>query len=740
MPSLSVAKNDSSHISCRSDVDLIETKTNIPADLLRIKSSSEGPMEPSNKREKYPSGESHFDEREKIHVDEKMKRNVDKDADSSTGDNESTCNGTSNDSKSSPGTGSTSKVTKESQIKDESAKKSDQKERKDHKVSNRVDDGHTKTTEEQSEDGSHPGDIKDNETRKKSAQLEGKDSAYNDEQFDGDEDSKKDQAQMEHKTKHRTKNKERSNGTETLNDTKKDEVGEHTDSIASDTSGNDVARSDTKKEKKSNSNSKSNNSDGRSHVGRKGDPRMHASVAAKINNPTLKLYEALIQGGFEYEADKDADKDDDGVTLVQRKNQLRRRLRKLNIPRDNKFTKKLSLSPIEESNTKTVSHKITDQPFDKPVFPMSMYYQPPHMMHMPQQFGYNMFPPTTRTSLPGPTEKDEDKSTTQSNGDTEDPKTNNENQKESKLNENGESKSSQITPNPHKLPDYPLPPFYPPQSTFGFPPFHLPYPMPPPGYNFEENKEATNDTNGDSSSLADDTEKNSNETEARESSSSNANDKLKLNKSCDRCRRRKVKCDGNDPCNVCVNDRARLRKKTEKQNKSATFNDDYDFGIECCYSYSMKRGPPAGRNKKRKRKGNSKDERNIKPSKSPFPGINMPQGGPSMVPPHMMPPHMMPFYGQFTPPSPMMNNMQQPNVPTSPQNPAPFGMNYPPYPFPFTNNPVTDGIYSQAILAAARSVLIPPGSKSDDADNEKKNESSSSSSSSKDTGTKHCLV
>jgi hypothetical protein len=62
--------------------------------------------------------------------------------------------------------------------------------------------------------------------------------------------------------------------------------------------------------------------------GRKGDPRMHRAVSARLANPRLSLFEALLAGGFEYAADDDSQAlDSDQVTLGQRKNQLSRRLR-----------------------------------------------------------------------------------------------------------------------------------------------------------------------------------------------------------------------------------------------------------------------------------------------------------------------------------------------------------------------------------------------------------------------------
>ena len=55
---------------------------------------------------------------------------------------------------------------------------------------------------------------------------------------------------------------------------------------------------------------------------------MSGSVAARLENPELSLFEALRIGGFDYAADEDASiMDSEKVTLGQRKNQLSRRLR-----------------------------------------------------------------------------------------------------------------------------------------------------------------------------------------------------------------------------------------------------------------------------------------------------------------------------------------------------------------------------------------------------------------------------
>uniref|UniRef100_A0A7S4MWC3 CRAL-TRIO domain-containing protein n=1 Tax=Odontella aurita TaxID=265563 RepID=A0A7S4MWC3_9STRA len=65
-----------------------------------------------------------------------------------------------------------------------------------------------------------------------------------------------------------------------------------------------------------------------------GDPRMEKAIEAKRNDPCMSLLHALIAGGFDYPARKEAGVPDkevkdarDGVSLFQRKNQLCRRLR-----------------------------------------------------------------------------------------------------------------------------------------------------------------------------------------------------------------------------------------------------------------------------------------------------------------------------------------------------------------------------------------------------------------------------
>jgi len=75
-------------------------------------------------------------------------------------------------------------------------------------------------------------------------------------------------------------------------------------------------------------------SPGNSNLGRRGDPRMHKAVAARLANPEMSLLDALIAGGFVFpDGTEGAGKSDrnvydsENVLLCQRKNQLSRRLR-----------------------------------------------------------------------------------------------------------------------------------------------------------------------------------------------------------------------------------------------------------------------------------------------------------------------------------------------------------------------------------------------------------------------------
>ena len=69
-----------------------------------------------------------------------------------------------------------------------------------------------------------------------------------------------------------------------------------------------------------------------SRSGRSGDERMSRAIKAKIQNPNLSSYDALVAGGFVFPKFQKGSKatdifDRDNVSLHQRKNQLSRRLR-----------------------------------------------------------------------------------------------------------------------------------------------------------------------------------------------------------------------------------------------------------------------------------------------------------------------------------------------------------------------------------------------------------------------------
>lgn len=85
-------------------------------------------------------------------------------------------------------------------------------------------------------------------------------------------------------------------------------------------------------------------------LGRKGDPRMHKAVAARIANPSLSPYEALRAGGFEYHGDDSSSLDFENIMLSQRKNQLSRRLRLAKNLGEPTLTSSQSNSPASKGN------------------------------------------------------------------------------------------------------------------------------------------------------------------------------------------------------------------------------------------------------------------------------------------------------------------------------------------------------------------------------------------------------
>uniref|UniRef100_A0A7S4J367 Uncharacterized protein n=1 Tax=Odontella aurita TaxID=265563 RepID=A0A7S4J367_9STRA len=70
-----------------------------------------------------------------------------------------------------------------------------------------------------------------------------------------------------------------------------------------------------------------------SSLGRRGDPRMHRAVTIRLSRPEYPLLDTLVEGGFVFTglrlpgASDRTVRDEDGVMLYQRKNQLNRRIR-----------------------------------------------------------------------------------------------------------------------------------------------------------------------------------------------------------------------------------------------------------------------------------------------------------------------------------------------------------------------------------------------------------------------------
>jgi hypothetical protein len=90
---------------------------------------------------------------------------------------------------------------------------------------------------------------------------------------------------------------------------------------------------------------------------------MHKAVAARLREPGLTLYQALIIGGFNYQSDNEPTSvDEENVTLVQRKNQLSRRIRmaKRSNPKWQDAAQKLSSKAKMSSPMLTESITTTD--------------------------------------------------------------------------------------------------------------------------------------------------------------------------------------------------------------------------------------------------------------------------------------------------------------------------------------------------------------------------------------------
>ncbi|GFH61722.1 predicted protein [Chaetoceros tenuissimus] len=103
--------------------------------------------------------------------------------------------------------------------------------------------------------------------------------------------------------------------------------------------------------------------------GRRGDPRMHKSVEARLADPSISLLGALLKGGFKFpgysndettlnsqeSTSKDGVSereiyDEDGIQMSQRKNQLGRRLRSLRVKKKEEESKSQEKRKREDHN------------------------------------------------------------------------------------------------------------------------------------------------------------------------------------------------------------------------------------------------------------------------------------------------------------------------------------------------------------------------------------------------------
>ena len=103
-------------------------------------------------------------------------------------------------------------------------------------------------------------------------------------------------------------------------------------------------------------------------LGRKGDPRMHRAVAARLRDPDISLLQALREGGFDFPADGGHDMyclDADGVTLGQRKNQLSRRVRLARQSADDGGKQFATALPKSVEDSSQVSVMLQGQNYDE---------------------------------------------------------------------------------------------------------------------------------------------------------------------------------------------------------------------------------------------------------------------------------------------------------------------------------------------------------------------------------------
>lgn len=140
------------------------------------------------------------------------------------------------------------------------------------------------------------------------------------------------------------------------------------------------------------------NKNQRSVLGRKGDPRMHLAVAARLARPTMPLLDALIEGGFTFiglgepGASDRTVKDDEGTLLYQRKNQLNRRIRLAKTKQadkkqrkggkkatSNKTVKSENSSAIGRNDDASISRTVQLCRDEGPITEADEDFRPPHL-------------------------------------------------------------------------------------------------------------------------------------------------------------------------------------------------------------------------------------------------------------------------------------------------------------------------------------------------------------------------
>ena len=137
-------------------------------------------------------------------------------------------------------------------------------------------------------------------------------------------------------------------------------------------------------------------------LGRRGDPRMHRAVIARLHNPDMSLLDALLTGGFEFpnlDSPGKSDRniiDKDNVLLCQRKNQLSRRLRlarKRQATNNNRVSEVLKKDFESENKLQKDSSKVLTQ------MPLTSSFNSSVIPSISANLNNNMNAPTSKQSF-----------------------------------------------------------------------------------------------------------------------------------------------------------------------------------------------------------------------------------------------------------------------------------------------------------------------------------------------------